>query len=87
MLLIPCPYCGPRDQSEFDYGGRVIALPGLEASAEDWHQALHLSCDNDRRVDEHWYHGAGCERWIRVSRDLYSHEISEVAGIGDEAAK
>ncbi len=81
MLLIPCPNCGPRDESEFDYGGRAIAFPPLDASPNDWHQALHLSCDNDRRVDEHWYHAGGCECWIRVSRDLFTHEVGEVGGV------
>jgi sarcosine oxidase subunit delta len=87
VLLIPCPNCGPRDESEFDYGGRAIALPRLDASLDDWHQALHLGADSERRIDEHWYHAAGCECWIRVSRDLFSHEIGEVGATIDEAAK
>ena len=84
MLLIPCPNCGPRDESEFDYGGPVIALPTLEASTSDWHQALHLSGTTDQRVDEHWYHSAGCECWIRISRDLVTHEINDAATSRDE---
>ena len=28
MLLIPCPWCGPRDETEFRYGGQAgIAYP------------------------------------------------------------
>ncbi|MGZ8625813.1 MAG: sarcosine oxidase subunit delta, partial [Actinomycetota bacterium] len=23
MLLIPCPWCGPRDEVEFRYGGQA----------------------------------------------------------------
>ena len=23
MLLIPCPYCGPREETEFSYGGEA----------------------------------------------------------------
>lgn len=85
MLLIPCPNCGPRDESEFDYGGPAIALPTLEASTSDWHQALHLSSTTDQRIDEHWYHSAGCECWIRISRDLVTHEINDAATCSDEA--
>ena len=33
MLLIPCPHCGPRDESEFDYGGRALRLPDLEVAS------------------------------------------------------
>ena len=85
MLLIPCPHCGPREQAEFDYGGRAIALPPLDASVGEWHQALHLGGDGDSRVDEHWYHAAGCERWTRVSRNQHSHEIDHLAASTQEA--
>ncbi len=28
MLLIPCPNCGPRDETEFHYGGQAhVRLP------------------------------------------------------------
>ena len=28
MLLIPCPWCGPRDEVEFHYGGQAhVAYP------------------------------------------------------------
>ena len=76
MLLIPCPNCGERDESEFDYGGRAIAYPELDASLEQWHQALHLR-DNPRGdIAEYWYHSSGCESWITIRRDLVTHEIS-----------
>ncbi|MFT5506391.1 MAG: sarcosine oxidase delta subunit, partial [Gammaproteobacteria bacterium] len=41
MLLITCPYCGERDQSEFVHGGRKVEFPALEAGAAEWHQAIH----------------------------------------------
>ena len=28
MMLIPCPWCGPRDETEFHYGGQAhVAYP------------------------------------------------------------
>lgn len=78
MLLIPCPNCGERDESEFDYGGRALPWPGLEASLQQWHRDLHLR-DNPRgKIEEHWYHAGGCECWIKIKRDLVSHEITHV---------
>ena len=36
MLLITCPYCGPRDESEFSCGGEAhIARPLAENSLSD----------------------------------------------------
>ena len=75
MLLIPCPHCGERDESEFDYGGRAVALPRLNAAPDEWHQALHLGNNNEDCVDEYWYHHAGCERWIRLRRNLSNHDF------------
>ena len=39
MLLIPCPWCGPRDETEFHYGGQAhVAYPEDPAalSDEEW---------------------------------------------------
>jgi len=83
MLLIPCPHCGERDESEFDYGGRALALPALEADTDNWNEALHFANDSEDCVDEHWYHAAGCERWIRLRRSLSTHEFVD----GDEAPR
>ena len=34
MILIPCPYCGPRAQTEFSYGGDAsVARPDCQAEA------------------------------------------------------
>ena len=35
MLVIDCPYCGPRPELEFSYGGQAhIARPADPASVE-----------------------------------------------------
>lgn len=75
VLLIPCPHCGARDESEFDYGGRAVLLPALDAGTSEWHQALHLANDSAECADEYWYHSAGCERWIRLRRNLSTHDF------------
>jgi len=76
MLLIPCPNCGKRDECEFDYGGRAIQYPELEAPPADWHRVLHLRDNQQDDIEEFWYHAAGCECWIRLRRNLLSHEIN-----------
>ena len=48
MLIIPCPYCGPRDHSEFTYvGDAARTRPPLGAEAEAVHDWVHLR-DNPR---------------------------------------
>ena len=45
MLLVPCPWCGPREEIEFRYGGQAgIAYPSdPEAlSDEEWADFLFM---------------------------------------------
>ena len=69
MLLVPCPWCGPRDEVEFTYGGQAeIAYPSdPEAlSDEEWADFLFLR-DNPRGpFRERWYHVHGCRRWFNA---------------------
>jgi len=45
MLLIPCPHCGPRDYTEFTYGGDAsVRRPSnpYTLSDEDWAAYVYL---------------------------------------------
>ena len=77
MLLIPCPHCGPRDESEFHYGGRATALPELNATPSSWHEAVHLRQPVNAELQEYWFHSAGCEQWIKLQRDPATHAFVE----------
>lgn len=79
MIRIPCPFCGPRDHSEFTYGGDgSIEYPALDAPKEDWHDVIFLR-DNICGVQlESWQHVHGCRMWLLVERDTLTHEIQSV---------
>ncbi len=83
MLLIPCPWCGPRNQIEFSYGGdATVRRPPLDAPMEAWTDYVYLR-DNPRGPhDELWLHAAGCRRWVVVRRDTRTHEIAGSAAAG-----
>jgi heterotetrameric sarcosine oxidase delta subunit len=76
MMLISCPYCGPRDVTEFSYGGDAdVRQPIGAATDADWSAYVYLR-DNPRGPhDELWQHSAGCRRWIRVTRDTLTHDV------------
>jgi sarcosine oxidase subunit delta len=78
MLLIPCPNCGEREESEFVYGGRSIKYPALDKSvaSETWHQVLHLGDSSSENSQEFWYHQFGCECWFEIARNVITHEIN-----------
>ena len=85
MLIINCPYCGPREESEFACGGEAhIARPLAENSISDAEFADYLFLrDNPKGLFlERWRHTAGCRRWFNVARDTVTHEIIEVYPMG-----
>jgi len=86
MLILDCPYCGPRDECEFSYGGEahIVRPPEPEnVSDEQWADYL-FHRDNPRGLHrEQWNHAAGCRRWFNVERDTVSYAIKSVYRIGD----
>ncbi len=77
MLLIRCPWCGPRAQIEFTYGGDAsVARPAPAAPTQAWVEYVYVR-DNPRGAhDERWHHSAGCRQWFRVRRDTRTHAIA-----------
>ncbi len=79
MIRIPCPYCGIRDHSEFTYGGDAsVEYPPLDATAEEWHEAVFLRENIRGMQSETWHHVNGCRMWLVVERDTTTHEIRSV---------
>ena len=78
MLLIPCPYCGPRCEIEFTYGGQAhVERPAdpSTTSDEDWAAYVFLR-DNTKGVFlERWVHAHGCRKWFNVARHTVTYEI------------
>jgi len=86
MLLIDCPYCGPREEIEFHWGGEAHrSRPADPASLDDagWAEYLFMR-DNVKGVAaERWMHAAGCRRWFNVLRNTVSHEVLAVYRMGE----
>ena len=80
MLIFDSPFCGPRDHSEFSYGGDARRRrPAVDdADAGRWHDYVFLR-DNPRgRHVEYWQHVHGDRSWLRVERDTVTHEVLSV---------
>jgi len=76
MLLIPCPWCGPRNQVEFTYGGdATLRRPAPDAPESAWIDYVYLRDNPCGPHDELWYHGAGCRSWFKVRRNTRTHDI------------
>ncbi|CAL9616632.1 Sarcosine oxidase subunit alpha [Streptomyces sp. enrichment culture] len=87
MLLIPCPWCGPRDESEFHYGGQAhVPYPQDPASLsdEEWARYLFFRDNPKGPFAERWSHAAGCRRWFNAIRDTATNEVLAVYRAGEE---
>ena len=86
MLLIACPYCGARDETEFAYGGdATVARPDpARADAAAWYAYVYQRDNPKGPHAELWYHAAGCRRWLRVTRDTATHSILDTKPVGSE---
>ena len=76
MLLIRCPWCGEREETEFSYGGQAgIAYPADPAALDDgqWAQWLFFRDNPKGAFAERWYHAAGCRRWFDTVRDTATY--------------
>jgi len=78
MLLVPCPWCGPRDEVEFSYGGEADVVYPADPDAlsdEEWARFLFVRANPRGAFRERWVHSHGCRRWFVVTRDTATHEI------------
>ncbi|MDA8021968.1 MAG: sarcosine oxidase subunit delta [Gammaproteobacteria bacterium] len=78
MLLIKCPWCGARDQSEFSCHGEAhIARPENPAALDDaqWGDYVFFRSNPKGLHRERWMHAHGCRRWFNAARDTRSDRI------------
>jgi sarcosine oxidase subunit delta len=72
MLLIECPWCGPRPEVEFAYAGQAyVARPAdpADTDAEAWAGYLYLRRNTRGVHAERWHHVHGCGRFCNALRD------------------
>jgi heterotetrameric sarcosine oxidase delta subunit len=84
MLLIPCPWCGNRDEVEFRYGGEAH-ISRADPAADDaaWADYLYMRDNPKGLIAERWVHQAGCRRWFNLLRDTVTHRIVAVYRVGE----
>jgi len=84
MLLIDCPWCGPRTEQEFQCGGESHIMrpaPSADTPDAEWAKYLYYR-NNPKGIEfERWLHRFGCGQWFNVARDTLTHEIKAVYGM------
>jgi sarcosine oxidase, subunit delta len=78
MLLISCPYCGPRPELEFRYGGEAHIARAKDPSTQDdasWAAFLYGRTNPKGLHYERWRHASGCGQFFNAVRDTVSDVI------------
>ena len=88
MLLINCPWCGARAESEFTCGGEAdIARPLNPENLTDaeWGEYVFMRRNPRGLHREQWHHSFGCRRWFVLERDTVTYAIGNA--LRDENAR
>lgn len=86
MLLITCPYCGPRPELEFrNMGEAHVARPAAPdaPSDEDWAGFLYLRANSRGLLAERWRHVHGCSRFFNAVRHTVTDSFVTTYRVGD----
>ncbi len=75
MKILDCPLNGPRNISEFVYGGEVVEHPEPHTSSiAEWADYVFLENNTAGMVREWWYH-APTAYWIIAECDTVKDEV------------
>ena len=86
MLIIECPYCGPRDQSEFSNGGEAhVKRPdgSQDISDREWAEYVFIRSNPKGLFYERWCTLTDVVNGLTVLRDTSTDEILKTYKIGD----
>ena len=95
MLLIQCPWCGERAESEFNYGGEAGIVRPVRADSKDkeswlddaqWGDYVFMRKNTRGVFREQWVHTHGCRRWFEAERDTVTHQFIAFHKLGEASA-
>jgi sarcosine oxidase subunit delta len=87
MLLIPCPYCGPRPELEFRYAGEAHIARAENPSAVDdaqWADFLYQRTNPRGIHAERWRHTHGCARFFNALRNTLTDKFVASYKVGEK---
>lgn len=90
MLQIHCPWCGPRAEIEFTYGGEGGIVRPLNCEAlndRQWGDYVFMRDNAKGLHHEQWRHVAGCGRWFNALRDTVSYRFEVTWRLGEPAPR
>jgi len=75
MKVLHCPLNGPRNISEFAYGGEVQKMPAPDADVREWAEYVFIE-NNTRGVVREWWIHLPTSYWFIAERDTATNEVT-----------
>ena len=73
--VLTCPYCGPREVTDFGFGGELNPRPKAAPSLRELGEYNYFR-DNVAGVQQEWWlHRSGCGEWFIAERDTRTNEV------------
>jgi heterotetrameric sarcosine oxidase delta subunit len=78
-FVLSCPHCGPREVTDFAFGGEVSSRPASRPSQRELCAYVYLRRNVAGVQREWWYHRSGCREWFVAERDTRTNEVLSTA--------
>ena len=85
MQLFPCPFCGPRPETEFHFGGDAGNLRPAGGTVAEWTDYLYFRQNRKGAAREIWMHLA-CREAFLMERDTVTQAVVASHTLGPEGA-
>lgn len=83
MQIFTCPFCGPREETEFHFAaeaGKHRPEPAEAVTDTDWADYLYMNEAPRGRSPEIWVHMT-CGEFFLMTRDTVTRDILDVASL------
>ncbi|HEV7845815.1 MAG TPA: sarcosine oxidase subunit delta [Thermoleophilaceae bacterium] len=90
--VLICPNCGPREVTDFGYGGELNPRPKKTPTLRELGEYNYFRRNVAGVQREWWVHRSGCGDWFIAERDTRTNQVhwtkpvSEVFGDGPDTA-
>jgi len=74
-FVLTCPNCGPREVTDFAYGGEVTPRPSARPSFRELNVYNYFRANVAGVQEEWWFHRSGCRAWFVVQRDTRTNRV------------
>lgn len=86
-FVLSCPNCGPREVTDFDFGGELMRRPGERPTPRELNRYVYFRANRAGPQREWWVHRSGCGEWFLAERDTCTNEVAWTALPGDAPAE